>query len=154
MFSTPSTPAPANTTRTPSIISAGVVITGVLSSSGDIQVDGQVDGDVRCVGLTVGENGIIRGDVRAETIVVRGTVDGSIAARTVMVAAGGHIEGDILHQVLEVEAGAFVEGHFRHAADALAETLPEESADDTDRRRPGSPMRAVEDAPMKIAAAE
>ena len=151
MFSTSSAPVPAN--RTPSIISADVVITGVLSSSGDIQVDGRVDGDVRCAGLTVGEGGVIQGEVRADSIVVRGKVEGSLKARAVAIAESGHVEGDILHETLEIEAGAFIQGSFRHAADALAETLPE-AEEPADRRRPGSPMRAVteEDAePVKIA---
>lgn len=153
MFSTSSAPTPANSARAPSIISADVVITGVLQSGGDIQVDGRVDGDVRCAGLTVGEGGAIHGEVRADAIVVRGHVEGTIRARAVAVAQSGHIEGDILHETLEIEAGAFVQGAFRHATDAMAETLPE-AEDSPDRRRHGSPMRAVADedeTPVKIA---
>ena len=152
MFSTNSAPNAANSGKAPSLISAEVVITGVFSSSGDIQVDGRVDGDMRCAALMVGQGGIITGEIRADSIVVRGRVEGSIRARAVVIAETGHVEGDILHETLEVEAGAFVQGHFRHVADALTETLPE-AEDTADRRRQGSPMRAVEDMP-KIAAAE
>ena len=152
MFST-NTPAAANATRAPSIISADVVITGVLQSGGDIQVDGRVDGDVRCAALTVGEIGAIQGEVRADSIVIRGRVEGSIRARAVTIAQSGHALGDILYQTLEVETGAVVQGQFRHCTDVSAQALPQ-SEEPADRRRPGSPMRAVaeiEQEPVKIA---
>ena len=39
----------------PSIISSDVTMIGSLTSSGDIQIDGRIDGDLRSAGLVIGE---------------------------------------------------------------------------------------------------
>lgn len=93
----------------PSIISADLTVTGTLVSNGDIQIDGVVDGDVRSVGLVIGEKAEIHGEILAEDITVRGKVIGRIRARKVQLAATSHVEGDILHEAFAVEAGAFFE---------------------------------------------
>lgn len=136
----------------PSIVSSDVTITGILQSDGDMQIDGRVDGNVRCVRLVVGESGVINGEVEAETVTVRGRVEGTVRARDLALAATAHVEGEILHHTLEVEEGAFVEGRFRHCSDPLAETLPEKQDETPDRRRANSPMRAVEAEPEAEAA--
>jgi cytoskeletal protein CcmA (bactofilin family) len=149
MFSTSQTGPRELRAPAPSIISDDVIITGILRSDGDIQVDGRVDGDVRAASLVIGEKAEIHGQLEAETVVVRGRVEGSIRARKVSLAADSHVEGDILYESLEVQSGAFVQGAFRHCADPLALTLPALESDQagedasSDRRRPGSAMRPL-----------
>ena len=105
----------------PSIISADMVINGTLSSAGDIQIDGRVEGDVRTVGLVIGEKAEIHGEIFAEDVTVRGKVIGRIRARKVLLAATSHVEGDILHEAFAVESGAFFEGNCRHSDNPLGE---------------------------------
>ena len=107
----------------PSIISADLTVTGTLVSSGDIQIDGVVDGDVRSVGLVIGEKAEIHGEIFAEDLTVRGRVMGRIRARKVMLAATSHVEGDILHEAFAVEAGAFFEGNCRHSDNPLGDEV-------------------------------
>ena len=104
----------------PSIISADLVVTGTLTSSGDIQIDGRVEGNVNTSNLVIGEKALIQGDVAAEEVTVRGRVQGSIRARKVLLASTCHVEGDILHEAFAVETGAFFEGNCRHADNPLA----------------------------------
>src|SRR5690606_16074632 len=89
MFSSHS--AAAGQASAPSIISSDVVITGILQSDGDIQIDGRVEGNVRSTGLVIGEQAIIHGEIQAEHVVVRGRVEGGIRARDVTLAAGSHV---------------------------------------------------------------
>src|SRR3984957_13694087 len=105
----------------PSIISADLTVTGTLVSNGDIQIDGVVDGDVRSVGLVIGEKAELQGESVAEDIPVRGRVMGRIRARKVQLAATSHVEGDILHEAFAVEAGAFFEGNCRHSDNPLGD---------------------------------
>jgi len=109
----------------PSIISAELTVKGSLVSGGDIQVDGIVEGDVRCAALVIGEQAEIRGEVTADEVTVRGRVTGRIQARKIQLAATSHVEGDILHEAFSVEAGAFFEGHCRHSDDPLGIVAPE-----------------------------
>jgi cytoskeletal protein CcmA (bactofilin family) len=112
----------------PSIISADLTVTGTLVSSGDIQIDGVVDGDVRSVGLVIGEKAEIHGEIFAEELTVRGRVMGRIRARKVQLAATSHVEGDILHEAFAVEAGAFFEGNCRHSDNPLGDERPVNAA--------------------------
>ena len=117
--------APKRGTRgtAPSIISADLIVTGTLVSNGDIQIDGVVEGDVRSVGLVIGEKAEIHGEILAEDITVRGRVIGRIRARKVQLTATSHVEGDILHEAFAVEAGAFFEGNCRHSDNPLGDEI-------------------------------
>ncbi|MBU6298334.1 MAG: polymer-forming cytoskeletal protein [Alphaproteobacteria bacterium] len=108
----------------PSIISADLTVTGTLASTGDIQIDGRVEGDVHSAGLVIGDKAFIHGDVTAEEVTVRGRVQGSVRARKVLLASTCHVEGNILHEAFAVETGAFFEGNCRHADNPLADEAP------------------------------
>ena len=95
----------------PSIISADLRIVGDLSSDGEIQVDGAIDGDIRTKSLLIGETAHIKGEIVAESVHVHGTVNGQIKSTAVNLAKTAHVVGDILHEDLAIETGAFLEGH-------------------------------------------
>lgn len=120
----------------PSIISADLVVNGTLTSTGDIQIDGRVEGDVHSAGLVIGDKAFIHGDVMAEEVTVRGRVQGGIRARKVLLASTCHVEGNILHEAFAVETGAFFEGNCRHADNPLAEDAPKKATPDV---RPAAP---------------
>jgi cytoskeletal protein CcmA (bactofilin family) len=105
----------------PSIISNDLVVIGTLTSTGDIQIDGRVDGDIRSGSVTIGEKANFEGEIVAEECTIRGRVQGTVRARKVHLSGTCHMEGTILHESLAVEIGAFFEGNCRHCADPLAE---------------------------------
>jgi cytoskeletal protein CcmA (bactofilin family) len=147
------TPAPAQKRPTrsasaPSIISADLVVQGTLSSSGDIQIDGKVEGNVITTGLVIGDKAFIEGDVAAEEVTVRGRVKGSIRARKVLLASTCHVEGDILHEAFAVETGAFFEGNCRHADNPLA-NMPKPAAEPAPSAP--QPAPAMVSAPVAVA---
>ena len=101
----------------PTIIGADFRVKGDISCEGDIQLEGTVEGNIKSVRLTVGETGIVNGDVNAEGVRVQGKVVGTITAQTVELAGTAHVTGDILHERLSVENGAFLNGHCRRMSD-------------------------------------
>jgi cytoskeletal protein CcmA (bactofilin family) len=106
-----------------SIIANGVKITGTIDADGaEIQVDGEIEGNVRGGSLTVGDTGMVKGDVISESVTVHGRVEGSVRARKVMLARNAHVMGDIVHQSLSVEMGAVFEGQCRYLQDPLSQT--------------------------------
>jgi cytoskeletal protein CcmA (bactofilin family) len=111
----------ASRSSAPSIISADLIVQGTLTSTGDIQVDGRVEGDVHSASLVIGDKAFIQGEILAEEVTVRGRVEGSIRARKVLLCATSHVEGNILHEAFAVETGAFFEGNCRHADNPLAD---------------------------------
>lgn len=117
---------PANRSATPSIVAADMRLTGDLVSDGELQIDGFVDGDIRCRTLVVGEGGSLHGEVRAERVRIHGTVDGFVTAKSVFLASTAHMVGDISHESLAIEPGAFMDGRCKRLEE---ETLM--LADDT-----------------------
>jgi cytoskeletal protein CcmA (bactofilin family) len=105
---------PPTSNSVPSLISADVVIKGNISTSGEIQLDGTIEGDVKSKNLTIGENGTVKGKVDADDVIVKGTVNGNVKGRSVRLEKTAKLTGDICHQTLSIEAGAFIEGSISH----------------------------------------
>jgi len=109
-----------NERSTPSVIGPDLTIHGNLTSKGEVQVDGEVQGDIHGTYVVIGEKARITGGVVAEEIVVRGHVMGSVRGKRVMLQSSSHVEGDIYHQALAIEQGAFFEGKSRRSDDPMA----------------------------------
>lgn len=123
--SNPSTTRPGDR-MPPSVIGPDLTITGNLSSEGQVQIDGRVEGDIRGTHIIVGERAHITGGIIAEEVVVRGHVMGSVRGKRVMLQAQSHVEGDIYHKALAIEQGAFFEGKSRRSEDPIAAAAPAE----------------------------
>lgn len=94
-----------------SVIGADVRIVGDIITQGEMQIDGQVEGDITCARLVIGEGGRIMGAVKADTIRIHGHVTGTIVADAVKIAKTAQVVGDVTHETMEMEAGGHVEGH-------------------------------------------
>jgi cytoskeletal protein CcmA (bactofilin family) len=113
---------PASSPRAgPSIISADVKMTGSITSQGELDINGVIEGDVKASALTIGETGAVKGECVAESVVVRGTVEGRIRGRKVQLCTGAKVRGDIYHASLAIEPNALFEGAVKHAQDPMAE---------------------------------
>ncbi len=120
----PPRPSPPNIRTSergaPSVIGPDLIITGNLVSKGEMQIDGEVQGDIRGTNIIIGERARITGTVIAEETVIRGQVMGSVRSRRVMLQTSSRVEGDIYHQSLAIEQGAYFEGKSRRSDDPLA----------------------------------
>jgi cytoskeletal protein CcmA (bactofilin family) len=95
-----------------SMIGADVVITGDISASADLHIDGQVRGDVSCLALVQGATSEMVGTIVAQSAHVAGTVRGSIVVGSLVIQRSAHFVGDAHYETLTVEQGARVEGTF------------------------------------------
>ncbi|TAL03894.1 MAG: polymer-forming cytoskeletal protein [Rhodospirillaceae bacterium] len=102
----------------PSIISADLTIEGNLVSSGEVQVDGNVHGDIRCKALIVGIKGQVTGEVNAQTVRMHGAVKGTVRAKSVFLASTARMAGDVEHESLAIEPGAYMEGHCKRISES------------------------------------
>jgi len=95
------------------VISKGVKIEGKLSCSGNIRLDGEVQGDISSQGVViVGENGKVNGQINADNITIGGKVTGTVKAKDkVVLEAKANLKGDITTKTLMVEAGAIFNGN-------------------------------------------
>jgi cytoskeletal protein CcmA (bactofilin family) len=86
-----------------------------IVSQGALQIDGEIEGDVRGTEVVVGEQGKVTGMVAAQHVVVRGKVSGIVCG--IMVALQSCVNGDIHHMSLTIEQGAEFEGRSRRPSD-------------------------------------
>ena len=102
------------------VIGAGITITGNLESKGEVQVEGEVQGDVHAQYIFIGERARITGALIAEEIVVRGNVQGSIHGNVIIIHSSSHIAADVVHKSLAIEQGAFFEGRSIRSEDPVS----------------------------------
>ncbi len=102
-----------------SVLSSDLTVVGNLRTTGDIQVEGTVEGDIRAHLLTVGESATIRGEIVADDIVVNGRVIGKVRGLKVRLTSTARVEGDIIHKTIAIESGAHFEGSVQRQDDPL-----------------------------------
>ena len=114
------TPAPAPKAKPPaSVLSADLVITGNVKTTGDIQIEGTVEGDIRAHLLTVGEGATVKGECMADDVVVNGRIIGKVRGLKVRLTSTARVEGDIIHKTIAIESGAHFEGSVARRDDPL-----------------------------------
>ena len=112
----PSAPKPR---PVPSVLSTDLLIKGNIKTTGDIQIEGNVEGDIRAHLLTVGEGATIKGEVVADDVVVNGRIVGRVRGLKVRLTSSARVEGDIIHKTIAIESGAHFEGSVQRQEDPL-----------------------------------
>ena len=94
-------------------------VTGNLKTTGDINVEGTVEGDIRAHLLTIGEGATIKGEVIADDVVINGRIVGRVRGLKVRLTSTARVEGDIIHKTIAIESGAHFEGSVQRQDDPL-----------------------------------
>ena len=118
MFRRPNQPAPASPApveRVTSVLGPGVNWKGDLHGSGGIRIEGMFEGDIAIKGLlVVGETGKVTCEnLRANTVIVAGIVNGNITSEKLDIRATGRVWGDVITQAFTTEEGSFLRGQVR-----------------------------------------
>ena len=94
------------------IISRGVKIEGKITSSGNIRVDGEIQGDIFSESnITIGEDAKINGLINATVITIGGKVSGIVRAKDKLILnSKSNLKGDIFTKNLVIEEGAKFDG--------------------------------------------
>jgi cytoskeletal protein CcmA (bactofilin family) len=93
-----------------SILAEGLRIEGNIRAEGKIKIDGEVNGDIAGDCIILGQASHIKGNVRADIVVVMGNVEGNIDAETLEIKSSARLKGDMCAEKLSVEPGASLEG--------------------------------------------
>lgn len=134
-------PRPPDTTLTPprrvaeradlkeSLISAGLTIEGKIQGTGHVRIAGNFNGDVHVEGnLTIEPGAKLTGQVRANTVVVGGELEGNIdAAARVELLETGMLNGDLKAASLTVAAGSRMRGRVEFGWDGKSSPLRKEN---------------------------
>ncbi len=101
-----------NSTGTLNTIGYGTKIDGNISSSGDLRIDGDIDGNLKSKArIVVGDKSTINGSIQAANAIIEGKITGNVEVSEVLfLKSTALIEGDITMQKLVVEDGAIFNG--------------------------------------------
>jgi len=105
--------AGGNTAR--SVLGADLRITGEISTTGSVEVLGEIDGNITANGLIVGNEGRVTGSVTAQTVEVRGKLEGKVTCDSFTLRSSAEVKADITTAGIIIESGAQIEGRFLKA---------------------------------------
>ena len=95
-----------------SLIAKSAKFRGDMLLDESIYVKGSIQGSVVISGedmiLSLADGAIIRGNVKADVVVVSGTIVGNVEAKLLKLHASARIEGDISYQRILVDDGATI----------------------------------------------
>ena len=88
-------------------------ITGNLNSKGSIRIDGEIIGDITCVGMIIiGDKGKVKGNISASQGIIGGVIEGNLKLKHYLeLNSTAKITGDIESELLQVDKGAIFNGH-------------------------------------------
>lgn len=90
------------------VLSSDVEIKGSIKFSHDLIIDGKIEGEVHSDGaLTVGENALIKGEIKTRSVIIFGKVEGNITVQErCELKSNATLIGDISAGTLAIEEGA------------------------------------------------
>ncbi|MFE8031672.1 bactofilin family protein [Thiohalocapsa marina] len=95
----------------PSVLGVDLQIVGDVRTTGEVHIEGAVDGQVIAAGISVGERGSVNGAISGDSVAIGGQVKGRIRATELLLAAGAEIFGDVEYDTVQVQKGARIEGN-------------------------------------------
>ena len=107
----------------PSVLSSDLKVKGNLLTSGDIQIEGTIEGDIQAHLLTVGETSEIKGEIIADDVIINGKVVGCVRGLKVRLTNKARVKGDIIHKAIAIESGAHFEGSVQRKDDPYDNSL-------------------------------
>ena len=107
-----------NITKAKSVVSEGVEIEGNIICKESLYIAGKVTGDIdssKKSKIEVGESGIVFGQIKAETVIIKGIVEGDVIALSQLELGGSaKVKGRLSYSLLKLEPGAVFEGELEH----------------------------------------
>jgi cytoskeletal protein CcmA (bactofilin family) len=102
--------------NTHTLIAKGTKIIGDLYFAGDLQIEGEIQGNVYAEAtgqarVVVAEHGTVFGEIHGTQVVINGQVKGDVySSKHLELAAKAQVTGNVYYQLIEMVKGAQVNG--------------------------------------------
>src|SRR5882757_5501049 len=78
------------------VVGQGMFLRGSIRGEGDLEIRGRIEGDVEVVGeVTIGDGALVKADVTARRITVRGAVAGNVKGASIGISEGALLRGNV-----------------------------------------------------------
>jgi cytoskeletal protein CcmA (bactofilin family) len=101
-------PSAAGSNGGRSHFAAGAKLSGDLTVPGLMELSGHIDGKITADSIVIEANGSAIGELHADSVAIKGRLDGSIHGQDVKLHSSAKVSGEILYQTLTIESGAEV----------------------------------------------
>ncbi len=120
------------------VLGSDVEIKGTLKFTGELTFEGKLEGEIHTDGtLNLGDSAVVNGNIDAQSVVVRGKVNGNIVAKEkIDIKAKAELFGDIKATKLVIEEGVTFVGK--------TEVNPNKVAPTASPARPSGPTNLPE----------
>lgn len=101
------------TSKAPSVLGPTLTFKGELSADEDLVIQATLEGTIahHKKSLTIGQQGRVKADIRANVITVEGTVEGDLRGdEAVIIKKTAHVRGNIFAPRISLEDGASFSG--------------------------------------------
>ena len=112
----PAPPAPAPARGRPAYFGPGFAAEGAIAFDGQLDLEGQFNGDIRAARLIIGPTGRCEGTVVCDSLVVKGHFSGAASCRELEVHTGAHLMADVTYEEIRVTPRARISGRLIHRA--------------------------------------
>ncbi|MCW3836332.1 polymer-forming cytoskeletal protein [Sphingomonas canadensis] len=107
-----------------SVLGPDVIVTGNVTATADLHIDGRVEGDVNCGTLAQGSESQIFGSVTAEVARLAGAIEGTVRVKTLTVERSAKITGDVEYENITIENGGHIDGRLKHMSTVDTSAAP------------------------------
>lgn len=110
------------------VLNSDVEIKGNLKFTGELLLEGKLEGEVNADGvLTLGEGGSVNGNISANTVVIKGKVNGNVIAKDkVELKSKAELFGDVKAAKLAIEEGVTFVGRTEVNPNKVAPSIPQQ----------------------------
>lgn len=126
------------------LVAPGSKITGHVSGTAELVIEGEVDGEINLDSrVVVGSGGFVHGQVQGRSVQVGGKVVGNVRGiERVEVLASGSLEGDVTAPRVVIAEGAFFKGKVE-MTDKATDKLAAKTVAKTEGNSEKSPVKNV-----------
>lgn len=130
-------------TASKNVLNSDVEIKGNLKFAGELTFEGKLEGEINTDGLlNLGDSAVVTGNINAQSVVVRGKINGNINAKEkIEIKAKTELFGDIRAAKLVVEEGVTFVGKTEVNPNKVSPTAPPVRPGEAPRvAEPGRPI--------------
>ena len=99
----------ASEKQSPTVIGAGCKLTGDIKTDHNVQIHGEVVGNITAETVVIGRGGVVIGDVNAPVLFLHGTLEGPATVNTANIFSAARMTGVLSYHTINITGNTGLE---------------------------------------------